>query len=58
MIRELKEVKYVPALKKNLNFVGTLEAKRYKVTIENGTIKFIYGALVILQGVQHHICTI
>ena len=54
MVRELKEVRYVPTLKKNLIFVSALEAKGYKVTIENGIMKFTYGAMVILQGVQHH----
>ncbi|KAK9217533.1 hypothetical protein WN943_006160 [Citrus x changshan-huyou] len=34
--------------------VGALEAKGYKVTIENGTMKFTYGAMVILQRVRHH----
>ena len=48
MVRELKEIRYVPTLKKNLICVGTLEAKGYKVTIENGIIKFTYGAMVIL----------
>ncbi|KAH9770422.1 hypothetical protein KPL71_012370 [Citrus sinensis] len=54
MIRELKEVRFVPALKKNLIYVGALEAKGYKVTIENGIMKFIHGAMVILQGVRRH----
>ena len=54
MVRELKEVRYVPVLKKNLISVGALEAKGYKVTIENDTIKFTYGAMMILQGVRHH----
>ena len=54
MIRELKEVRFVPALKKNLIFVGALEAKGYKVTIEDGTMKFTHGAMVILQGVRRH----
>ncbi|KAH9684220.1 hypothetical protein KPL71_027928 [Citrus sinensis] len=36
MVRELKEIRFVPALKKNLIFVGALEAKGYKVTIEDG----------------------
>ena len=54
MIRELKKVRFVPALKKNIISVGALEAKGYKVTIENGTMKFTHGAMVILQGVQRH----
>ena len=35
MVRELKEVSFVSALKKNLIFVGALEVKGYKVTIED-----------------------
>ena len=54
MVRELKEIRYVPTLKKNLISVSALEAKGYKVTIENDTMKFMYEALVILQGVRCH----
>ncbi|KAH9751460.1 hypothetical protein KPL71_014309 [Citrus sinensis] len=54
MVKELKEVRFVPALKKNLISVGALEAKGYKVTIEDGTMKFTHGAIMILQGIQHH----
>ncbi|KAH9792408.1 hypothetical protein KPL71_004103 [Citrus sinensis] len=54
MVRELKEVRFVPALKKNLISMGALEAKGYKVTIEDGIMKFTHGAMVILQGVQRH----
>ncbi|KAH9751443.1 hypothetical protein KPL71_014298 [Citrus sinensis] len=54
MIRELKEVRFVPALKKNLISVGALEVKDYKVTIEDGIMKFTHGAIVILQGVRRH----
>ncbi|KAH9686470.1 hypothetical protein KPL70_014355 [Citrus sinensis] len=49
IVRELKEVRYILVLKKNLIFMGALEAKGYKVTIENSTIKFTYGAMVILD---------
>ncbi|KAH9722810.1 hypothetical protein KPL70_006849 [Citrus sinensis] len=54
MVRELKEVRFVPALKKNQISVGALEAKGYKVTIEDGIMKFTHGAMVILQGVRRH----
>ncbi|KAH9763991.1 Integrase catalytic domain-containing protein [Citrus sinensis] len=54
MVRELKEVRFVLTLKKNLIFVGALEAKGYKVTIEDGIMKFTHGAMVILQGVRRH----
>ncbi|KAH9727035.1 Integrase catalytic domain-containing protein [Citrus sinensis] len=49
MVRELKEVRFVPTLKKNLISVGTLEANGYKVTIEDGIMKFTHGAMVILD---------
>ncbi|KAH9689127.1 hypothetical protein KPL70_015374 [Citrus sinensis] len=49
MVRELKEVRFVPALKKNLIYVGALKAKGYKVTIEDSIMKFTYGAMVILR---------
>ncbi|KAH9684587.1 hypothetical protein KPL70_013604 [Citrus sinensis] len=54
MVRELKEVRFVPALKKNLISVGALEVKGYKVTIEDGIMKFTHGTMVILQGVRRH----
>ncbi|KAH9657711.1 hypothetical protein KPL70_023190 [Citrus sinensis] len=54
MIRELKEVRFVPVLKKNLISVDALEAKGYNVTIEDGTIKFTHGVMVILQRVRRH----
>ncbi|KAH9753759.1 hypothetical protein KPL71_015193 [Citrus sinensis] len=54
MIRELKEVRFIPTLKNNLIYMGALEAKGYKVTIEDGTMKFTHGAMVIMQGVRRH----
>ncbi|KAH9718108.1 hypothetical protein KPL71_022089 [Citrus sinensis] len=54
MVRELKEVRFVTALKKNLISVGALEAKCYKVTIKDGIMKFTHGAMVILQWVRRH----
>ena len=54
MVRELKKVRYVPVLKKNLISVSALEAKGYKITIEDGTMKFTYGAMVIVQEVRRH----
>ena len=54
MIRELKDVRFVPALKKNIIFVGALEVKCYKVTIEDDIMKFAHGVMVILQGFRRH----
>ena len=54
MVRELKEVRYVIVLKKNHISIGSLEAKGYKITIEDGNIKFTHRVMVILQGVGHY----
>ncbi|KAH9656595.1 hypothetical protein KPL70_022738 [Citrus sinensis] len=54
MVRKLNEVRFVPVLKKNLISVGALEPKGYKVTIEDGTMKFTHGVMVILQGVRRY----
>ncbi|XP_019057165.1 PREDICTED: uncharacterized protein LOC109116374, partial [Tarenaya hassleriana] len=50
--RILTEVRYVPNLKKNLISLGTLESKGYTVTIRDGILKVVSGALVVLKGVR------
>jgi len=39
MVRELKEVRYVPLRKRNLISVGTLEALGLEVSIGGGVLK-------------------
>ena len=51
MIRELKEVRYIPQLKRNLISVGTLETLGFGVSIKNGILKMTKGSVVILKGV-------
>jgi hypothetical protein len=46
----LEEVRYVPDMKKNLISLGTLEEKGYKITMENGTMKVISGAPVVMKA--------
>jgi len=41
MVRELKEVKYVPQLKRNLISVGVLKALGFEVSIRDGVLKMI-----------------
>ena len=48
-IRNLTEVRYIPNLKKNLISVGFLESKGFKITMENGILKALYGAFVALK---------
>jgi len=39
MVRELKDVRYVPQLKKNLIYVGALEALGLEIFIGDGVLK-------------------
>jgi hypothetical protein len=50
--RVLKEVQYVPDMKKNLISLGVLESKGYKITMENGIMKVISGALVVMKATR------
>jgi hypothetical protein len=52
--RVLEEVRYVTDMKKNLIYVGTLKEKGYKITMENGTMKVIYGALVVMKATRQN----
>ena len=47
MVRELKDVRYISTLKKNLIYMGALAVKGYKITIKNNTIKFTHGVMMI-----------
>ena len=50
IVRELKEVRYVPQLKRNLISVGALEVLGLKVSIRDGVLKMIEGLMVVLKG--------
>ena len=50
--RILTDVRYVPSLTKNLISMRTLESKGLKVTAENGVMKLISGALVMMKGIR------
>jgi hypothetical protein len=52
--RVLKEVQYVPNMKKNLISLGVLELKGYKITMENGIMKVISGALVVMKATRQN----
>ena len=51
-IRELKEVRYVPQLKSNLNSVGALEALGLVISIRDGVLKMIKGSIVVMKGIR------
>ena len=50
--RVLKEVRYVPKLKKNLISLGALESKDLAIKMRDGVLKVASGALVMLKGVR------
>ena len=50
--RILRDVQYVPKLKKNLISLGALESKGLVVTMRDEILKATSGALVILKGVR------
>ena len=54
MVRELKEVRYVPHLKRNLISIGALEALGLAVSIRDGVLKIIKGSMVVLKGVRRN----
>ena len=48
-IRVLTDVQYVPKLKKNLIFVGTLESKGLVVIIRDGVLNVISSAFLVMN---------
>lgn len=48
--RTLKDVRYVPDLKRNLIFVDVLDVEGCVVKIDNGVIKINKGALTVMKG--------
>ena len=52
MVRKLKEVKYVPQLKKNLISVGALQILGLKVSIRDGVLKMTKSSMVVLKGIR------
>jgi len=54
MIRELKEVRYVPQLKRNHISVGDLEILGLVVSIKDGVLKITKGSIVVLKAVRQN----
>jgi len=49
MIRELKDVRYIPQLKKNFLSVGVLEAQGLTGILGEGVFKMFSDSLVVLK---------
>jgi len=54
MEQELKDVRYIPQLKRNLISVDALKALSLEVSIRDGVLKMVKGSIVVLKGVQHN----
>ena len=52
IVRKLKEVRYVPQLKRNLISVGALEALGIVIFVRDGVLKMIKGSMVVMKGVH------
>ena len=54
MVWELKEVRYISQLKRNLISVGTLKALGHRVFVRDGILKMTKGSMVVLKGVRRN----
>jgi len=54
MVCELKEVRYVPQVKKNFISVGALKALGPAVSVRDGILKITKGSMVVLKGVRRN----
>ena len=52
IVRELKEVRYVPQLKRNFISVGALEALGLVISIRDGVLKMTKGSMVVMKGIR------
>lgn len=50
--RILSDVRYIPKLRRNLIFLGILDALRYSIKIDNNLIKVIKGYLIAMKVVK------
>ena len=52
--RVLIDVRYIPKLEKNLISLGTLESKGFTIIMQNGILKVVSGALVMMKGIRRN----
>ena len=52
--RVLTDVRYIPKLEKNLISLGTLESKGFTIIMQNGILKVVSRALVIMKGIRRN----
>ena len=52
--RVLTDVLYIPKLENNLISLGTLESKGFTIIMQNGILKVVSGALVVMKGIKRN----
>ena len=52
--RVLTDVLYIPKPEKNLISLGTLESKGFTIIMQNGILKVVSGALVVMKGIRRN----
>ena len=53
-LRELKEVRYILSMTKNIISVGALEVEGLRGTLREGVLKMSSGSLVVLKGIRRN----
>ena len=53
-LRELKEMRYIPHMMKNLISVGALEVEGIRGTLGEGVLKMSNGLLVVLKSIKRN----
>jgi len=52
IMRELKDVRYIPRMTKNLISVGVFEVEGLRETLREGVLKMYSGSLAIVNGIR------
>ena len=52
--RLLTDVRYIPKLENNLISLGTLESKGFTIILQNGILKVVSGALVMMKDIRRN----
>ena len=52
--RVLTDVRYILKLEKNLISLGTFESKGFTIILQNGILKVVSGALVLMKGIRRN----
>ena len=54
LTRVLTNVRYIPKLEKNLISLGTLDSKGFTIIMQDGILKVVSGALVVMKGIRRN----